>query len=114
MRTTRKTAALLFIFLLVVSNAYAFDNGPLMKLTRGVSNIVTSPLEYFVQFNELKKRHEEPATQFFGGLLYGTAFMGARIITGALEVLTFPFPVPANYESIMDPPTAWDYFQTLK
>lgn len=88
--------------------------GPMMKLTNGITNMVTAPAEFWVNYAELEKKYS-PMTAFVGGTFYGIFFTAGRVATGAFETLTFPFPFPGNYETIMTPRTAVEAYQnTLK
>ena len=107
-----------FILFLGVSNTMAladgFPKGPWMKLSRGLANMGTAPMEYLAQYSDFAREQHNPAVSFAGGTVYGTFFAVARVVTGALEVVTFPFPVPADYGPIMDPPTAYESYKEYK
>lgn len=82
---------------------YVEDN-PASKLGRGITNVVLSPGEYFVQTAKLMETHD-PLTAYFGGVLQGTCKMVERIGGGIYEIVTFPVPIPKKYRPLMDPPT---------
>ncbi len=82
---------------------YVEDN-PASKLGRGITNVVLSPGEYFVQTAKLMETHD-PLTAYFGGILQGTCKMVERIGGGIYEIVTFPIPIPKKYRPLMDPPT---------
>ena len=82
---------------------YVEDN-PASKLGRGITNVILSPGEYFVQTAKLMESHD-PLTAYFGGLLQGTCKMVERIGGGIYEIATFPIPIPKKYRPLMDPPT---------
>ncbi len=97
--------------LLGASAVYAGDN-PGSKLGRGLTNVVTSPLEYILQTVKLAKDHDG-ATAVFGGWANGTWFMIQRVCVGVYEIVTFPVPLPAKYGPVLDPDTSWTGFQKL-
>lgn len=85
---------------------YAKDD-PGIKFARGLTNIVASPGEYYVQTSKLSGTHD-PLTTLFGGMFKGTCAMVGRIGVGAYDVLTFPLPFPAAYQPLMQPATVID------
>ena len=107
----KKSITALFTFLLLASPAWAGD--PMTKLARGVGNIATSPLEYANQFGA-GLSSGNPLVPIFRSVGYGTVMTVARILGGAYEVVTFPIPVPQNYDPLMNPPTAIETYQQLQ
>ncbi len=92
---------------------FAGDN-PGTKLGRGISNILTAPLQYVIQTSRLNEDHDA-VTALLGGLVNGTGFMLWRMGVGVYEVVTFPVPVPSNYGPVLDPATSLtDLKNTLK
>lgn len=82
------------------------------KFTRGFTNIVTAPLEFFRQPYALhRERDFNGMAAFFGGIFTGIYATVARELAGVYEFLTFPFPLPADYRSIIDPPTVFDGYK---
>ena len=80
------------------------------KLGRGASNVLLGWLELPKNIaNEW--RRTEPFTGTIVGVVKGTGWAVVRTLAGVYEVVTFPFPVPRNYEPIMYPefvlPTIW-------
>ena len=80
------------------------------KLGRGVVNIFTGWIE--VPKNIAQEwRKTDPFTGTVVGLIKGIGWGVARTFAGFYEVISFPFPVPKNYEAIMEPefilPTVW-------
>ncbi len=80
------------------------------KLGRGVVNIFTGWLEIPKQ-TAIEWRRTDPFTGTVLGLVKGTWLGVARTFAGVYEVVSFPFPIPRNYEPIMEPefvlPTIW-------
>lgn len=72
------------------------------KLGRGAANVFTSVVEVPKNIsNEWRK--SDPVTGVIVGTVKGFAWWGTRVAVGAFEVVTFPVPVPANYEPLMYP-----------
>ncbi len=88
------------------------QSGPVVKLARGLVNILTSPLEFPVQYLTLRGEQNMPVA-LLGTVINGTIFMVGRIIAGAVEVVTFPIPIPKYYAPILDPPTALDSMKQI-
>jgi len=85
------------------------------KLTRGMVNVVTAPLEIAHDVSMHSQRGiqqgQYPVTAIPEGLVKGV-FTGLvqtlrRLAAGTYDVVTFPFEVPANYESLVQPPTVF-------
>ncbi len=84
-----------------------FTRGPMKKLTRGLSNLVTCPLEIP---NRIKMTAKEgKLIDTIGcGIPKALAMMIFRAAIGFYEVMTFPIPIPENYEPmITDPEFFW-------
>ena len=107
-----KKLLLLAAFLMVSQTAFAAElEGPgfLRKLQRGFLNIVFSPMEISTALAQEKAENaEQMPPSWMSGLARGTAFMGGRALAGVYEIVTFPFPLPKNYEPIVSPEFAWD------
>lgn len=88
----------------------AFADDPFVKLGRGLTNILTSPCELFLQTIDVDRRHD-PLTAIFSGPPKGVLLMAARILTGAYEIVTFPLPVPAGYKPLWEPATIFEAFE---
>ena len=90
----------LFMILSVVPVCHA--NGSINKLARGAVNIVTGWVELPKQiFNTSVDEN------VFSGLTVGTAKGIARTVMrtlgGMYEFVTFPFPIPEDYASVIEP-----------
>lgn len=80
------------------------------KLGRGIVNVLTGWVE--IPKNVAQEwRETDPFTGTVLGLVKGVGWAVARTFAGFYEVISFPFPVPRNYEPIMEPefilPTVW-------
>ena len=90
------------ILLLVSSIAFAEgEPGPIDKLTRGLTNIVTSPGEMLDSVMDDKTGVGMAAGKSHG-LLEGISRFFIKATTGLVEVGTFPFPWPNDYQPILD------------
>jgi len=97
----------LVIFLLtsaIAIPAYSFDiYDPMKKLARGGCNMLTFPLELYYQFKEVNT-YDGPVAAATWGLAKGFFMSGVRLVVGAYEIVTFPIPIPKDYEPILTDP----------
>ena len=93
-------ATLLFTALMPAREAYADDMW--VKLGRGLGNVIFGVSEILYQPAELGKVERWPIA-ILGGIPKGVFYAVARELVGVYEVLTFPVPVPPNFEPIMKP-----------
>lgn len=91
------------LMLTSVLPVYCELQGPVRKLTRGVCNCLTFPAEIP---NRIKKVNDSsgPYEAATYGLLQGICMTLVRFGAGVMEVATFPFPIPQNYEPILKDP----------
>lgn len=92
------------IILLVLSFAVpAYCDDALKKLGRGVCNIATSPYE--LVFQMMKSNNSDgPFAGATVGVLKGISMIVVRAAVGAYETVTFPFPIPKDYQPILKDP----------
>ena len=76
------------------------------KLTRGAANFTTGWMELPKQMYLVGQR-EGWVTGALRGPIDGLGMFIARTIAGAYEVLTFPVPLPANYQPMLHPDYVW-------
>lgn len=81
---------------------------PAEKLSRGIVNIITSPIEIAKQVDLGWKRStankQNASVGIFSGLCKGLVYTVGRMGSGAWDVLTFPFKNSAGtYEPLMKP-----------
>ena len=80
------------------------------KLGRGIMNILTGWVEIPKQTAK-EWQATDPFTGTIIGVTKGLVTAVSRTIVGVYEVVSFPFPVPRNYEPVMEPefvlPTVW-------
>ena len=98
--------ALVFMSVFMLCEVSLAKNGPFEKISRGAVNIISGPLELGKAVTE---KTEEGG--FIEGIVYG-GFAGIgeairRTGIGIYEVVTFPFPLPKNYEPIIEEPIFW-------
>ena len=74
----------------------------LHKLGRGVVNVLTGWLEIPYYMAEEWKR-TDPFTGIVVGGIKGIAWGWARTCTGFFDIVSFPFPIPKDYEPLMEP-----------
>lgn len=96
-----KSISVVVVLMLLTVSAHA--QTPTRKLGRGLSNVVTSPMEIL---SGMQRASEEKG--LFAGLTWGTVdglfHTVKRAVVGVYETATFPVPVPAGYEPILDDP----------
>ena len=79
---------------------------PFVKIGRGISNVMSAPLELPKNIGDANKSDGIFAGLTWG-ILQGVADTIGRIVVGAYEVITFPFPIPEDYKPILTEP---EYF----
>lgn len=87
-----------------VGEADSYGERAQRKLGRGLTNIVTSPLEIPNQAMDLAAQSNEPAectAGFLGGIFVGFAYGTGRIVSGMYDIVTSPFGGPDG--PTMDP-----------
>ena len=95
------------MFGLVTLAAPAFaeqETGALVvsKLFRGIANAATGWMEIPKQMS-LTWQGQGPGVGLSWGFIKGIGWAIARSVGGAYEIVTFPFPIPEEYKSIMQP-----------
>lgn len=77
------------------------------KLVRGLANVFTGFIEIPRNiFNTTQERNLLEGWTV--GLAKGVGYTGLRMLSGAYETVTFPFPVPRNYEPVIRPEYVWE------
>lgn len=101
----KKAVAISLAVLLALSAVSpAYCGGPLRKLGRGVSNLITCPLEIYNRMAKTNKDIGPSMEWIVYGFISGFVMMGYRATVGAWEVISFPIPVPEKYEPILTDP----------
>jgi len=104
---SKKIFALSIISLFIIMLATpAFCDGPLTKLGRGISNVLTCPLEVPEQTSRVGDS-DGPVAGWTVGILKGVQMTIERAAVGVYEVATFMLPYPKDYQPILKDP---EYF----
>lgn len=103
----RRTLLIVAISYLLIANSFtaadtAYADTAARKLGRGIANTATCVLEIPVQM--IKTGEQEGAISACSiGLIKGLMYTIGRCAVGVYEIVTFPFPIPARYEPIIEP-----------
>ncbi len=108
-----KRAALFLITIIILSQGPVRAENPVTKLGRGVENVVTSPVEFLTQYM-VAGEQGNPVSGIVVGTLFGAGMTVVRILAGVYEIVSFPFPLPKNYEPLLDPETPMAAFRRLQ
>jgi putative exosortase-associated protein (TIGR04073 family) len=76
------------------------------KFARGATNFATGWIEVPKQIY-LVGQHEGWLMGSFRGPIDGLGMFVARTVAGAYEVLTFPLPIPPQYQPMLKPEYVW-------
>jgi len=102
-----KIITIVFLLCLAVSGKCLADDGPGQKLSRGIVNIATAPLEIPKQTVIYYKEGVAVTKHFIVwigcGVVKGMANMVGRAGSGVWDIVSFPFGVPENYEPLFEP-----------
>jgi putative exosortase-associated protein (TIGR04073 family) len=71
---------------------------PIWKLSRGIANVVFSPLEIPMKWHDVQQQ-DGGIVGITYGTLKGIVYMFARIGVGVIDIATFPIPLPNCPES---------------
>ena len=77
------------------------------KFVRGVANLATGWVEIPKQIYVVGTS-EGWVAGALRGPFDGLGMFAARTIAGAYEILTFPIPVPPNYQPMLSPEYVWE------
>ena len=92
--------ALMFVLNLWSTNCYA--QNPIKKLGRGVANIITGWVE--IPKNVYETTQDENILMGLTvGLAKGLGMSVIRTGAGIYDTVTFPFPIPQDYEPLLEP-----------
>jgi putative exosortase-associated protein (TIGR04073 family) len=79
------------------------------KIQRGFANMVGGVVEIPGCVTDVTRK-QGPLMGFSVGLLKGVGMVPVRTAVGVFEFLTFFVPAPANYDPVLRPPTAFNYW----
>ena len=82
--------------------AARYFGGAGRKLGRGVANVVTAPLELAREPFLVKERDGMIASLSIG-VVRGIGMTVVRAAAGVIEAVTFPIPIPKNFEPLLKP-----------
>ena len=103
--------ALALSALLLPAAASAEENTAARKAGRGLASMTLGFLE--VPGNVVQEsRTNGIASGMTVGLAMGVGKLVARELVGVYEFVTAPFPIPANFEPVLQPEFTWDYFES--
>ncbi len=77
-----------------------------IKLVRGIANFTTGWVEIPKQIYSVGE-NEGWVTGALRGPMDGLGMFVARTIAGAYEVVSFPLPIPAHYQPLLQPDFVW-------
>lgn len=95
--------SLLALLIILVLASPAYCNDPVKKLGRGLCNIGTFFFEVPLQISRINQT-DGPMAACTWGILKGVGMSGVRLLVGAYETVTFPVPMPGNYDPILKDP----------
>ncbi|ACS80096.1 exosortase system-associated protein, TIGR04073 family [Maridesulfovibrio salexigens] len=81
-----------------VGNEESYADRAPRKLGRGMTNILSAPLEIPNQAVDLAAENDAPAEQaagYVGGIFVGFAYAGGRVVSGVYDIITCPFGGPS-------------------
>lgn len=108
--TVLMSAVMLAVSLgLLIWPIVASADTPLEKAGRGLAAITTPFLEIPGNIVETSER-DGPLAGWTAGLAKGLGMSIVRPPVGVYELVTAPFPAPANFEPILEPEYPWSYF----
>lgn len=79
---------------------------PMEKLGRGITNVAFSPFELPMKWTDVTNESGALAGITYG-TLKGVCYVVARICVGAVDIVTFPFPLPGCPDDLED--VGWGY-----
>jgi putative exosortase-associated protein (TIGR04073 family) len=103
----KKVIVLVLLFMFLVVGKASAANQPTKKLLRGVTNVLTAPVEVVKQTRSywIKGAQKTPhiIVWLVSGAVWGTVQTVKRAGSGAWDVVTFPFAKPEQSKALMHP-----------
>ena len=81
---------------------------PVNKLSRGVANVLSAPLEIGKQITVEWRGSKSKQLAFLGGIFKGIGYTITRAGSGLVDILTFPFKLNEKLDPIMKPEYVFD------
>lgn len=101
----------IMVSLLVVPNSFA-ANDAIHKLGRGITNVVTAPVEIPKEIRAHWIKGSEKTYHIivwiFCGFVKGTVMTTARAGSGVWDVVSSPVSIPKDYQPILKPDYVFD------
>ena len=112
-RPAALAAAVLAISALLLPGlaAAADDDTAARKYARGLAGITLGFLELPGNIVQ-ETRTNGPASGLTIGVAVGLGKIVVRELAGVYELITAPFPMPANFEPVLQPEFPWQYFES--
>jgi len=113
MRRRRGVCTFIILCAFIATSVHARAEDPSLaaqigtKFIRGVANLTTGWVELPKQIYVVGT-NEGWVAGALRGPFDGLGMFAARTIAGAYEILTFPIPVPPNYQPMLSPEYVWD------
>ncbi len=101
-KITKFAIAFVLIVTILSIQSPCFAQDMLKKLGRGLANVVTSVFELPKSMQE-SFYDDGPIGAVTYGVLDGVYKFLVRTVVGVYEIATFPIPLPADYEHIVEP-----------
>lgn len=102
---------LLFLSLLSPQKSLFAADDAIVKLSRGLVNIVSGPGEIINQLGQSWER-KGYSMGTVDGIIRGGCWWGLRTAAGVYEMVTFPIPLPKNYGPVLEPEFVFDAYGT--
>lgn len=80
----------------------SYGEGSMRKLGRGVANVVTAPLE-LIRTPSLVNERDGWIAGMTVGFTEGISNVAVRSVAGLIELGTFFFPIPKNFQPLIKP-----------
>ena len=105
----KKMFSLLLVTVMILGScSFAYAKSPADKLVRGVGNVLSCWLEIPQTMGEEWAESNNAFIGCVAGFFKGLAFTGARLFSGAWDIISFPAAAPRNYEPLFKPDYVFD------
>ncbi|MDP3723741.1 MAG: exosortase system-associated protein, TIGR04073 family [Candidatus Omnitrophota bacterium] len=78
------------------------------KLVRGAANLFLGVLEVPRNIHNVTQAENSVLQGWTIGLGKGVGYTVLRMVVGAYEIVTFPFPIPEEYRPVIEPEFVWE------